>query len=189
MLDALRAGIAEHGIANIEPIEARWPPPDVASYAADVGLMAHVGYDIEAIGPFVEAFEDASARLCVAVLLERPPASLVARFWPAVHGEDRIALPALPDLVALLEARGAAPEVDRIALGRRSFDAREEVAAFVRRQLWVAPGGEKDRLAMALLDEWLEPGDDGSVGLAGAAPLEVGVVTWHAPPERGSTQS
>ena len=69
MLAALQEIAAEHGIANVRSIIARWPMPDAPS--ADVVLIAHVGYDVEAIGPFVSALEAAARRRCLAVLMER----------------------------------------------------------------------------------------------------------------------
>ncbi|TAK01210.1 MAG: methyltransferase domain-containing protein, partial [Chloroflexota bacterium] len=88
MLDALRAGMAEHGIANVGAVAGRWPPgPELRAIigpdpVADVALIAHVGYDVEAIVPFIEAMESAARRLCVAVLMDHSPASLAAPFWP-----------------------------------------------------------------------------------------------------------
>ena len=117
MLDGLREIAAEHGIDNVRAIETRWPPADPADFAADVALIAHVGYDIEAIGPFVAAMESAAGRLCVAMLMERQPSSIADVCWPPVHGEARVPLPALPEFVELLRARGRAP-VDRAARAR-----------------------------------------------------------------------
>ena len=105
MLAALQEIAAEHGIANVRSILARWPMPD-ADRRADVVLIAHVGYDIEAIGPFVSALEAAARRRCLAVLMERQPASTIDPFWPIVHGEERVPLPALPEFIELLAARG-----------------------------------------------------------------------------------
>jgi SAM-dependent methyltransferase len=178
MAEALRAGMAEHGIANIRVVDGVWPPDDATPFAADVGLIAHIGYDIEAIGPFLDAFEAASRRSCVALMLERQPASLIAPFWPPVHSEERVPLPALPEFLELLESRGRRPTVRRLEQGRRTFGSRDDVAGIVRRQLWVEPGGTKDRRAMSLLDEWLMPADDGSFALAGSEPLVLGIVTW-----------
>ena len=63
MLDALREDAAASSISNIRVVEGRWPPPDPTPFAADVALMAHVGYDIEAIGPFLRAAEAVTRRL------------------------------------------------------------------------------------------------------------------------------
>ena len=72
-------------------------------FEADVALIAHVGYDIEAIGPFVRAMESVARRLCVAVLMERQPASIADVCWPPVHGEARVVA------AGAARVRGAAP--------------------------------------------------------------------------------
>jgi SAM-dependent methyltransferase len=72
MIGVLREGMVEHGIENIRIERRRWPE-GAAGLGADVALIAHVGYDIAQIGPFLDAMEAAARRLCVAVLLARPP--------------------------------------------------------------------------------------------------------------------
>src|SRR5262249_8181843 len=86
MLGGLREGMAAHGIANVEVVEGRWPSivdeneAVAAALPVDVALIAHVGYDIEAIGPFLDEMERASSRECVAILMERSPASIAEPF-------------------------------------------------------------------------------------------------------------
>jgi molybdenum cofactor cytidylyltransferase len=190
MLAALREGMAEHGIDNVRPIEGRWPlvhpggrrsPGDVTghSVAADVAFIAHVGYDVEEIGPFLDAMEAAAGRLCIAVLTERAPASIAEPFWPSTHGEPRIPLPALPEFVELLRARGRTPTVTIVERGERTFSDRDAALTLLRRQTWVAPDGPKDLRLQALLDERLVEQPDGSFGLRDAPELVVGVVTWE----------
>ena len=67
--DGMRAALAElmdeHGIANVRVVADRWPPEPGSPEArlrADVALIAHLGYDIEAIGPFLDAMEAAAER-------------------------------------------------------------------------------------------------------------------------------
>lgn len=177
MLDGLREGMAEHSISNIRPIDARWPMADPPT--ADVALIAQVGYDIDEIGPFIDAMEAAARRLCVAVLMERSPASLADPFWPRVHGEARAALPALPELVELLRAGGREVAVATVPAGARRFASLEDVTAAVRRQLWIADGGEKHERFEQALDELVERDADGRWGLAGAEPPTIGIVTWE----------
>jgi len=185
MLAALRESMADHTIDNVEVLEGRWPAVAGEHEAlaqelrVDVTLIAHVGYDVEAIGPFLDAMERAARRECVAVLMERSPASLAEAFWPPIHGEARIALPALPAFVDLLRARGREPSVAMVESSRRKWASREEVEPYVRRQTWVAPGSAKHRRMLELLDEWLVTDADGSVELAVAEPLRVGLVAWR----------
>ncbi len=111
MRAALGPGSAEHGIRNVRVVAGTAGRPARARPAAgrcDVALIAHVGYDIEAIGPFLDAMEAATRDRCVAVLTDRSPASVADPFWPLVHGEERVPLPALPELVELL--RGPRPD-------------------------------------------------------------------------------
>jgi SAM-dependent methyltransferase len=183
MLGVLRDLMGEHGIANVRVVEGRWPP-DAALAAqlgpfpiADVALIAHVGYDIEAIGPFLDAMEAAARRLCVAVLMHSTPASVAEPFWPPVHGESRIPLPALPEFLELLRARGREPQIAEAQREPRRFESRKALEGFLRRQLWIADGGEKERRYREVL-AGLVVEEDGEFGLAGQGPLPVGVVTW-----------
>jgi SAM-dependent methyltransferase len=190
MLEALRAQMVAHGVENVRAIEGRWPlePGSAAAAAlgplpvADVALIAHVGYDIEAIGPFVDALEAATRRTCVAMLMERQPSSLADPLWPLVHGEQRVALPGLPDFVELLRARGRAPTVTLVERRPRRFADRDELAGYLRRQLWIAPDGPTADVFAASVDTLIVEAPDGGVGLAGQPPLSVGVVVWRPAP-------
>ncbi len=196
MLQALRDGMSEFAITNIDIVEGRWPavaaelhrarPPASRgapdrSPIADVALIAHVGYDVEAIGPFVDEMEAAAGRACVAVLMERQPASLADPCWPPVHGEGRIALPALPEFLGLLEARGRQPVVRRMDREARRFATRDELVGFLRRQLWIADDGPKSARFEATVDELLDIAADGTVSLRGVPPMAIGVVSWSPP--------
>ncbi|MET1232203.1 MAG: class I SAM-dependent methyltransferase, partial [Candidatus Limnocylindrales bacterium] len=174
MLAGLHEIATEHGIRNVRTILARWPMADPPT--ADVVLIAHVGYDIEDIGPFVTALEAAAGRRCVAVLMERQPASTVDPFWPLVHGQARVPLPALPEFLELLGARGHRPEVTYLPRPAARFGTFDEVLAFARRQTWVAEGGEKDRrLVAALLERAVETPDGWTLP---TAEMRIGVVSW-----------
>jgi hypothetical protein len=164
------------GIANVRSILDRWPMNDPPR--GDIALIAHVGYDIEAIGSFVDALEKAADSRCVAILMERQPASLADPFWPVVHGEERVPLPALPEFVQLLRARGQEPEVTMTAASQRRFSSAAELEGFLRRQLWIADGGEKEARFNEELARRIVGGDDGRYGLAGQPPLAVGIVSW-----------
>jgi SAM-dependent methyltransferase len=181
MRNALRTGKAEHGLANLRIVPGVWPevlaelgePP-----VADVSFIAHVGYDIEQIGPFVEAMERAASRMCVAMLTDRSPASVADPFWPLVHGMERVPLPALPELLELLRARGRRPEVERVERAPRTFDSFEGLATFVRRQLWIDESSAKeDRFRAALASSARERDDDGWT-LASPPVGAIGLVTW-----------
>ncbi len=187
MRTALAALQVEHGIPNVRVVADRWPPsPDgpAAGIRADGSLIAHIGYDIEAIGPFLDALEAATTRLCVAVLMDRQPSSIADPFWPPIHGEERVALPALPELVALLRARGTVPRVEPFERPPRGFETLDELQGFVRRQLWIAEGGPRDRrLGRLIRARAIER--EGRWTLE-SRPMSTGLVTWTPGPSRGT---
>ena len=184
MLAGLRDGARDAGVHNVRIVQERWPPKTVGRrrerrgkiLAADVALIAHVGYDIEEIGPFLGAMEGASSRLCVAVLMERSPASVAYPFWQEAFGEPRAPLPALPEFVDLLRARGRKPALEMVDAERRIWSSRDELLGFLRRQLWVDPGGRRDKLVEQLVEARLERVPNG-FALAGEA-NPIGIVTW-----------
>jgi SAM-dependent methyltransferase len=181
MRGALRLGIAEHGAKNVTIVGASWPealaelgePP-----VADVSMIAHVGYDIEEIGPFIDAMERATGRLCVAMLTDRSPASVADPFWPIVHGEQRVPLPALPELLALLEAMGRSPDLIRVDRAPRTFESVDALTGFLRRQLWILENGEKDiRFRAHLAGRIVER--DGGWTLIDPPTGSIGIATWQ----------
>ncbi len=184
MLEALRIGAAGVGIENVRAVHARWPPdatlraelgPDPV---ADVALIAHVGYDVEAILPFLDAMESASRKGCVAVLMVESPAAIAAPFWPLVHGEERVGLPALPQFLELLAARRVKPNVVMVAGERRRWSDREELLGFLRRQVWTTPGTSADRRLSDAMDALTISTGDGGVEIAATGARDIGVVSW-----------
>jgi SAM-dependent methyltransferase len=181
MRNALRTGKEEHGLANLRIVPGTWPeilatlgdPP-----IAEVALVAHVGYDIEDIGPFVDAMERAASRLCVAMLTDRSPASVADPFWPIVHGMDRVPLPALPELAELLRARGRTTEIQRVERAPRTFDSFDGLATFIRRQLWIAEDGEKEQRFRTALANMARERDDDGWTLASPPVGSIGILTW-----------
>jgi SAM-dependent methyltransferase len=184
MRNALRTGKGEHGLANLRVVPAAWPaaldqlgPLPVA----DVSFVAHVGYDIEEIGPFLDAMEQAASRLCVAMLTDRSPASVADPFWPLVHEMERVPLPALPELAELLRARGRRTEIQRVERAPRTFDSFDGLATFIRRQLWIRDDGDKEqRFRIALAAMARERDDDGWT-LATPPVGAIGLLTWEPP--------
>ena len=180
MLEGLREVAEDYAIENVRTIEARWPIADPATVESDVALIAHVGYDIEAIGAFLDGLEAAAGRACIAILMDRVPASAADPFWPLVHRESRVPLPALPDFLELLRSRGREPSVVSVAVEPRRFEAREALEGFIRRQLWIDPSGPKERRFQAALDE-LTVEDAGGWTIRDRVANEIGIVTWSPP--------
>jgi hypothetical protein len=181
MLAALREQAAEHGIANVVAVEARWPvdPASDPAPTADVALIANLGYDVEEIGPFLDAMEGAAGRLCVAILADRQPSAPAHAFWPPVHREERAELPAFDDFIALLRARGRRPRDARFPRPSRGFPTRDELLRWLRNQLFLEPGSAKDALLSRELERRIVEHADGSVGLASQVEMQTGIVSWE----------
>ena len=184
MLAALREQAAEHGVTNVLTIEARWPvdPPSGPSPTADVALIANLGYDVEAIGPFLDAMEAAAGRLCIAILADVSPGAAAHPFWPLVHGEERIELPAFGEFVGLLRARGRDPQLVRLPRSGRGFPTRDDLVRWLRNQLFLEPGSAKDVILARELDRRLRSNADGTLGLDVPVPTTTGVVAWAPRP-------
>ena len=174
MLDVLRQGMAEHGIANITVHQSRWP----AAFAvkADCSLVSMVGNDVVEIGPFLDAMEAATSRLCVIANLDRSPPSVFAPAFAHIHGEPRHLLPAIPEFLTLLLAKGRLFNVTLIPRQPMTFESPAQVLAMARRQTWVKEGGEKDaRLVDYVYANLVER--DGRYAFS-FAPGSMAVVTW-----------
>jgi SAM-dependent methyltransferase len=175
MRQVLQAGMAEHGIGNIRVVPARWPME--AAPAADVALMAHIGYDIENIGSFLDAMEAVARRLCVAVLMTPSPPYLAEPFWPPIHGEARAALPALLEFLVLLVARGRPFEVRLLEREPVTYADRDAPLTWLYQQLFVGPDTDKGhRLAALARDALAERGGRWALS---SAPAAIGVVAWR----------
>ena len=176
----LRAAMEAHEIHNVVIVDVRWPPPNEMP-SADVALIAHVGYDVEPITPFLDAMERAAAKRCVAVLMDRSPASYASPFWPVIHGMERAALPAVGDLVELLQARGASPRTRRLTRPTRTWPDVESLLGMLRHQLWIPEDGPQDRQLrdavagrVAVVPEGVSlPEPDGWIGLVDWVPAGI----------------
>ena len=175
MLGILRESMAEFSVPNVRIVQSRWPSNEPVQ--ADVCLISHIGYDIEDIGPFLDAMEAAASRLCVAVLLARAPAAAAEPFWPPVHGEPRDPLPALPEFLALQLARGRLCEVRLSERDAPSYPSEEGALRFLRQQLFIEPGGAADARLLAALAA-VPRGPDGSLRM-GEGPTPLGIVSWR----------
>lgn len=184
MLAVLRAGMAEHGIDNIEVSPGRWPL-EVAP-AADVALLAHLGYDVEDFDAWLDAVEGAASRRCVVVMRAETGGAAGHPLWREIHGEPRVPYPMLGELLVLLLARGAVPEVTLTERRDWGYASRDELLEVARRQLWLRPGSDKDRRLQQLLAARAVE-RDGSWWLEPRRMLD-GVVTW-APSASGGEVS
>lgn len=177
MSSLLKEGMAEYSIDNVQILQSRWPLKDLPT--VDVALMSHIGYDIEDIGSFLNAMEASSHGLCVAVLLDAAPTTRADSFWPLIHGEERDPLPALREFLTLQIARNRLCEVRLSNRGPQIYPNRDMTLSFLRQQLFIEPGGEKDRLLQSLMDQRIS--EHGGHWSFGPGSSRVGIVIWQSP--------
>ncbi|PZC47872.1 MAG: 2-polyprenyl-3-methyl-5-hydroxy-6-metoxy-1,4-benzoquinol methylase [Chloroflexi bacterium] len=112
MVKLLLQSATEAGIDNITAIQENWE--DVEVLPADVVLCAHVVYGDEDIEGFI-AKMTANARKSVAILLYfSSPQTPISPFWSRVHHEERVHLPAVPELLTVLWEMGIFPDVEML---------------------------------------------------------------------------
>jgi hypothetical protein len=175
MRKALLEAAQEDGIENVDVFDERWPGPSTAP-VAEVAFISHVGYDIAEIGGFLYEMEAHASRLCVAVLFQHAPISDFGALWEPVHGEPRHLLPAIPEFMALLFARGAAPELRFLDLPPRVYSSLDALQESARRPLWVLEGSEQDGRLRQAIESLATPIDGGYTLVPG--PRRLGIVTW-----------
>jgi SAM-dependent methyltransferase len=175
MLDVLRQGMTEHGISNVEIVPARWPME--AAPTADVALMAHIGYDIEEIGPFLDGVEASARRLCVAVLVTPSPPYPAEPFWPPIHGEPRVPLPSLTEFLVLLLARGRLFELRLCERSPLMHADRDGPLRWLYQQLFVTPDTQKGQRLAALAREAITSREERWA--LSWNPASIGIVTWR----------
>lgn len=176
MLDQLREGAREGGIANVDVVEGGWEEADAES--VDVVLCAHVVYGVADVEPFIRKLDaHAGKRVLLLAFLDSPQSHL-APFWKPVHGEERVNLPALPELMDVLWAMGMVPDLEMVnAADPRGFEDRQAALEQLTRSLYVYPDTPQERRLPGLLDELLVQGPNGLV-VKGSRRRHEGLISW-----------
>lgn len=177
MLDAMRAGAADADIDNVSAVLGEWQDANVEP--ADVVLCAHVVYTEPNVAGFVRRL-DAHARKAVLMpTFEHGPQAHLAPIWRAVYGEERVGLPGLAELVAVLTEIGLDPSVEPAeSLSPRSFKTKDAAVEHVRPRMFVRPGTERDERLRKAVDDLLEADGD-RYAFTHIMPREVSLVSWR----------
>ncbi len=181
MVEQLLEGADEAGISNLSVVQANWEDAEVES--ADLVICSHVVYGVVDIDQFVLKLDaHALEEVAVFAFMDSPP-SRFAAFWRAVYREERLNMPALPELMQVLWQLGIHPDVEMLPLDARfAFESREDAVRQVASFLWVRPGSEEEERLHIAADELLEE-DDSGFRVKGAKFRPNGLITWK--PERG----
>lgn len=182
MVEQLRIAAGEAGVDNIDVVQENWEEATVEP--ADIVLCAHVVYGVMDIEPFLRKLGDSATDRVAIVAHTVSPISVVGPFWKAVHGEERINLPGLPELVPVLWEMGVFPDVEMLEVSRgRSLPDRDMALMWLRRMTWVMPGSEKDEKLQAALETAFDEEQQAYV-LRNERSLQ-GIITWTPEGARG----
>jgi SAM-dependent methyltransferase len=177
MVAQLREGAREAGLQNISTVEAGWE--DATVEPADLVLCANVVYGVKNIAPFLTKLDEKAREQVVLVAWMDAPPSIFSPLWKAVHGEERIELPALPELLPVLWDLGIFPNVEMLEAGRpRSAPNLDVALAMARLMLLVRPGSEEDKRLESAAREMAVETPEG-ITLRGHRARPQGVVWWR----------
>ena len=100
-----------------------------------------------------------------------------------VHGEARIELPALPELVNVLWEMGIHPDITMVpGKQRRHFESTDSAMDEMMRRLFIGDNPIKEERLRAALPGFLEDTPDGYV-IKGTKPAHQGIVHWRVDDE------
>jgi 2-polyprenyl-3-methyl-5-hydroxy-6-metoxy-1,4-benzoquinol methylase len=176
MRERLAAQMAEWGVTNLDVVASTWE--EAVAPVADVVICSHVLYTVADPVAFVRKLE-AHARVVVAVVMfDQPAAHAFFPLWPAVHGEERISLPCLPEFRLLLDEMGVRYNASRLPRREpRGFESTDQAIAEATARLFVAPGSPKAAKLEAAVRSSLVPAD-GGVRFKWASAQQPWLVTW-----------
>jgi SAM-dependent methyltransferase len=178
MASVLLQQAAEYAINNISLVQARWGDAEVAP--GDIALCVHVLYTIQDVGPFLKKLENHAREKVLIVLYKTPPQSQIYPLWKEVHEEERLPLPALPQLKKVLEELGIDHQIEMLPPPPfRGFDSLEQAAEELGRRLYLPPGSARKARLMEMLPEKLEQ-VEGRFRIRDAQPMEPALVWWQS---------
>jgi len=181
MVAQLREGARDAGIENVSGVESEWETADVEP--ADLVLWANVVYGVADIEPFLAKLDRSATERVAVVVFVDAPMSMLSPLWKAVHGEERIELPALPQLLPVLWEMEIFPNIEMVPATPRYSPNMDAAIAIARHMLHVEAGSEKDELLQKAARELaVETAEGVTLRRQGARPL--GVVWWR--PEIGN---
>jgi hypothetical protein len=152
MTGALVDAAREAGIDNVSTLPALWEDAEVEP--ADIVLCANVVYGVTEIESFVRKLSDSAREIVAVVAYMDAPSSMMSPLWKAVHGEERIDLPATPELLPTLWEMGIFPSLQMLKPeGQRTAPNLDVAIQFARVFLYVEPNTEADERLRKAADE------------------------------------
>lgn len=177
MVEVLRESTDAYGVSNVDVVHATWEEAHVDG--ADVVLCAHVLYGVEDVEPFVRKLHEHARREVLLPLFMRFPQHHLTPLWRVVHNEERIELPAMPELMNVLWEMDIYPNLDMLGkMPPRTFDSMESARDQLKGRLYVGTGSEEEARLGHALHHMLQPTPDGLV-LDGGPARRLACAWWY----------
>jgi ubiquinone/menaquinone biosynthesis C-methylase UbiE len=176
MIEQLQEEAKQSGITNISVVQSNWE--DAKAEPADVVICAHVLYGVADAEHFIRKLAEHAKQEVMILCFMKAPISRLSPFWLPVHGEERIDMPGLSELMPLLWEMGIYPDVDMLeATEQQTFENPEQAHEQLLTRLYVKPGTEEDeRLKTAIQDLLIETPN--GLAIKDMAPGRQGLISW-----------
>lgn len=176
MLEQLREVMEESGIENVSSIQGNWE--DTETEPADIVLCSHVVYGVTEIELFLRKLTTHARKRVLLLAFVDSPQAHHAAFWKAIHGEERVNLPGLPEIVNVLWEMDIYPDIEMLeASVMQTFDDFESAINQLRLRLYVMPDTEQDERLRVAAKQLLVETSDGLI-ISGARPRRPGLLLW-----------
>ena len=176
MLEQLQEATTEAGQSNVASVHSDWETAEVEP--ENIVLCSHVVYGVADIRPFIEKLNAHAIERVVLLSFADSPQASVAPLWDPVHGEQRINLPALPELVNVLWQMDIYPNIRMLtSTTAQSFESVESAKEELSSRLFLGDESPARARLESVIGDYLEKFDDG-YRIVGARPIRQGIITW-----------
>jgi hypothetical protein len=166
----------EAKIENVSIVSELWE--DAKVEPADVVLSAHSIYGVTDAEGFLRKLNDSAASRVLVLAYTEQPQTQLAPFWKPIHGEDRITLPGLVEMINVMWSMNVYPDLEMFApTSGQVWESRDDAFEQLMHRLHVSPGSaEEGRLKQAVQDLLVETPDGFMV--RDAKPRRQGLLSW-----------
>ncbi|MFQ5860326.1 MAG: class I SAM-dependent methyltransferase [Dehalococcoidia bacterium] len=177
MVELLRQEALEADMQNLSIVQGAWE--GVELQPAEVVLCAHVLYGVEEVEPFVRKLDSHARDRVLILMFVDSPQSHLSPLWKRVHGEERVTLPGLRELLPVLWEMELYPSLEMVhTSGPQMYETWEGAREEFRRRLYVKPGTAKDRRLETAMEKLLDRTPDGLV-IRGTPSRHLGLLLWR----------
>lgn len=176
MIEQLQEEAKQSEITNVTVVQSLWE--DAKVEPADVVICAHVLYGVADAEPFIRKLAEHAREQVMILCFMRAPISRMSPFWLPVHGEERIDMPGLSELMPLLWEMDIYADVEMFKPSPlQTFESREDAHSQLLGRLYVEPDTEQDERLKKAIEDLLVETPDGLV-IKGVTPGRMGLISW-----------